>query len=372
MPRRAEGNSEIIDPTVSSAATSPATAPSASRRRWVAVWRWAKWVIGLGLAGAAVWATTGKFDELRSASTFLNHLHWAWLVLAAVAEAVSYVSFAGMQRQLLRSGRVDVRLTAMTGISVASNAIQTTLPAGIILSLAFAFRQFRRRGADDILAGWVLVAMTVVSFGTLALLAVVGLLTAYGSGSALDLVWVIVGIAGLALLLVVTWMTRDLWLPWAGPLIRFSQKIVRHQHTDARELLDAWVSRISAITPSKRAWAVASGLGLGNWVADLGCLALSFLAVGAGVPWRGLLLAYGAAQLASNLPVTPGGLGVVEGSLTVALVAFGGAEASTVAAVLLYRVLSFWLMLPVGWGSWAALTIRGRRHDRLAELAVAR
>ena len=67
-------------------------------------------------------------------------------------------------------------------------------------------------------------------------------------------------------------------------------------------------------------------MGLGNWVADCGCLALSFLAVGARVPWRGLLLAYGAGQLATILPITPGGLGVVEGSLTVALVTFGGAR----------------------------------------------
>jgi uncharacterized protein (TIRG00374 family) len=78
------------------------------------------------------------------------------------------------------------------------------------------------------------------------------------------------------------------------------------------------------------------------------------------VPWRGLLLAYGAGQLASSLPVTPGGLGVVEGSLTVALVAFGGAEASTVAAVLLYRVLSFWAMLPIGWGAWGGMKLVGR------------
>ena len=69
--------------------------------------------------------------------------------------------------------------------------------------------------------------------------------------------------------------------------------------------------------------AMAGAAAMGNWVFDCGCLTLSFLAVGAGVPWRGLLLAYGAGQLATTLPITPGGLGVVEGSLTVALVTFG-------------------------------------------------
>ena len=41
---------------------------------------------------------------------------------------------------------------------------------------------------------------------------------------------------------------------------------------------------------------------------------------------------------------------------------FGGAEASTVAAVLLYRILSFWIELPVGWATWAALAWQGRRR----------
>ncbi len=114
-------------------------------------------------------------------------------------------------------------------------------------------------------------------------------------------------------------------------------------------------------------WAWATAMSMGNWVADCGCLALSFLAVGAGVPWRGLLLAYGAGQLASILPITPGGLGVVEGSLTVALVAFGGAQNSTVAAVLLYRLMSFWLAVPVGWASWGVLALVGRSRRSVLE-----
>lgn len=358
----------INDEPVTSAPSSPAI--GSTRGRLAATWRWGKWVLGLCLAGGAIWAATGKSDEFRSAGVFLNDVRWEWVLLAAAAEAVSYVSFAAMQRQLLRSGDVAVPLTPMTGISVAFNAIQTSMPAGLLLSVAFAFRQFRRRGADDILAGWVLVAMAVVSFGTLSLVAAVGLATAFGSGSDLDLVWVIVGITALVLLVVVAWVRRDLWLPWVGGLIRLSQRLSHHPHGDAHVLLDHWLERLSAVTPNKRSWAVAATLGLGNWIADLGCLALSFLAVGAGVPWRGLLLAYGAAQLASNLPITPGGLGVVEGSLTVALVAFGGVEASTVAAVLLYRLLSFWAMLPVGWGSWATLTLLGRRHDRIAQEAA--
>src|SRR5205807_1603287 len=118
--------------------------------------------------------------------------------------------------------------------------------------------------------------------------------------------------------------------------------------------------------PSRRVWAPAFVYASANWLWDCLALALSFAAVGAGVPWRGLLLAYGAAQLAINLPITPGGLGVVEGSLTIALVAYGGQQASTVATVVLYRLISFWGLLGVGWVSWAGLAWAARRAEREA------
>jgi hypothetical protein len=54
-------------------------------------------------------------------------------------------------------------------------------------------------------------------------------------------------------------------------------------------------------------------------------------------------------------------LGVVEGSITIALVAFGGAQVATVDAVLMYRVISFWLVLVIGWGLWAQLAFQVRR-----------
>jgi hypothetical protein len=41
-----------------------------------------------------------------------------------------------------------------------------------------------------------------------------------------------------------------------------------------------------------------------------------------------------------------------------------------VAAVLIYRLISFWLLLPVGWGSWLALVIAGRNQDRAAAAVI--
>jgi len=52
-------------------------------------------------------------------------------------------------------------------------------------------------------------------------------------------------------------------------------------------------------------------------------------------------------------------------------VAFGGSTAETVAGVLLYRVVSFWLVLPMGWTAWAGLTVQARRHPLGADAGAA-
>ncbi len=115
--------------------------------------------------------------------------------------------------------------------------------------------------------------------------------------------------------------------------------------------------------------AATLALGTSNWLLDCACFAMMFPAIGAPVPWKGLLLAYGAGQLATSLPITPGGLGVVEGSITIALVAFGGVESTTVDAVLIYRFISFWLVLAVGWALWGELALEVR-HGRWSRHAL--
>lgn len=346
--------------------TDPAMPLRTARPWW---WRYGKVVIVLGLAALAGWAVSGKSDELSGASSYFTHMDWAWLAVAVVAELMSYVAFASMQRRLLGAGDVRLRITPITGVTLAGNAIQNSLPAGLLLASAFSFRQYRRFGADDVLSGWVVVAVTVLSLMSLSLLAAVGLAMAVSAGSALDLATVIMGLVALTLGLVALWARRRWLLSHAVRVIRLSKRLIHRPAGEPQEVIDEWRLRLAAISPSRHDWLIAGLMAAANWILDLLCLVTAFLAVNASVPWRGLLLAYTAAQLASNLPITPGGLGVVEGSLTIALVAFGGAEASTVAAVLVYRLFNFWMMLPVGWGAWGVLTMQTRR-DRLRAAAL--
>jgi hypothetical protein len=180
-------------------------------------------------------------------------------------------------------------------------------------------------------------------------------------GTTFDLVEAIVGVLFLALLAVLAWANRGTLYRFALRAVTRLERRLKRPPGQLTTPLEKGLERMRAVAPTRTEWARAILAGACSWLSDCACLAFAFIAVGADVPWAGLLLAYCGGQLAVNLPITPGGLGVVEGSLTVALVAFGGGEAPTVAAVLLYRLISFWVPLPVGGGCYLGL-VRARRQ----------
>jgi uncharacterized membrane protein YbhN (UPF0104 family) len=321
-------------------------------------------VVALAAVGVGAWVVSGKTDELSGVTGYLDHLKWWWMPVAVFAEFLSYAALSSLQRRLLRSGHVRIPAGGMLGITVAASAIQYSFPGGGVLYLAYLFRQFRRWGADDLLAGWVLLAFNLVTFVALALISAAGLLVAFGIGSTYNLVEVVLGTVAASALLCIIVLERARLVPHVTRAVALSQRLFHwpHRGEDPAGVVGGWTRELGAVSPSRAVWARCFVMGLASWIADLSCLVLSFFAVGVGVPWRGLLLAYGAGQLAAILPITPGGLGAVEGSLTVALVTFGGGAESTVAAVLLYRLVSFWLVLPVGWACWGVLALGGRRR----------
>ncbi|MHB1499080.1 MAG: lysylphosphatidylglycerol synthase transmembrane domain-containing protein [Acidimicrobiales bacterium] len=342
-------------------------------RRFVArYWRPLRAIIGLVLLGLAVWFITGKTSELSGASAFLVEVRWYWLALAGIVELASYLSMASMQRALLLAGGTAAKLRRVAPLTFAGNAVQSALPVGAAFAGLYYFRQYELLGADDVLSGWVVISSALSSFATLAGLAGVGLALAASLGTAFDLVEAILVVLVLALVAALAWNQRTSLYRFAVRLAAFAERRTHRAQGELTGPVARAIQRIRSVAPSSPGWATVLSWGTASWLFDCACLMFSFLSVGTGVPWLGLLLAYCAGQLAVNLPITPGGLGVVEGSLMVALVAFGGAKAATVAAVLLYRVISFWIPLPIGGACYLALNRLMKRQARspLTQLAT--
>jgi uncharacterized protein (TIRG00374 family) len=77
--------------------------------------------------------------------------------------------------------------------------------------------------------------------------------------------------------------------------------------------------------------------------------------MGQTIPVRGVVVAYTLGQLVSVIPILPGGGGAIEATMSAGLVVAGGTGAAVIAAVLLYRIVSAWALVPLGWGLWRTM-----------------
>jgi uncharacterized protein (TIRG00374 family) len=86
-----------------------------------------------------------------------------------------------------------------------------------------------------------------------------------------------------------------------------------------------------------------------NWLLDCLSLVAALAAVHASVPAESVLLTYALAQLVNQVPLLPGGGGTVEASLSLGFAAFGNTSGQVLAGVLLFRLITCWGLVPIGW-----------------------
>lgn len=334
------------------------------RRAWFRVARWVVTVVALVVAGFLL---AQQWPALEAGLLDLRRVRVTWVRLALYAEALSLVAFAYVQRQLLRAGGISLGLGSLVEISVAGNALRTSLPGGAAWAGTFTFDQLRRRGADRVLAVYVVVVAWLMSSLALIVLFVVSVLAGGSSGLAGRLRTLAIALgAVLAAGALVTVLVRR--YPGARGLARGLGLVKRVPRWGAslRALVRRLGTRTSRVPYTGPLYVSAYAYAVFNWVTDCACLVACVVGVAGRVPLPGLLIVYTLAQLGATLPITPGGLGVVEGTLTLGLVSYGISTPHALASVLLYRVVSFWILIPIGWAMWGVLAVQGRRrvtHD---------
>jgi len=302
---------------------------------------------------------------LTASFAVLGHLRWLCIPAAIALESVSMAAFAIMLRRLLAAGGASVGVRPMLATAYAANAVSVSVPlAGPGLATGFIFRRFTRQGADAPLAGWSLLTGGVASSAAAALVVVGG-----GLASGKILVAAVAvpgGVLAVAALVMVAAATR--WPRLRGALerpaawtLRHGSRLLRRDADDPRQTIRAWAERLGSLQLPPSGWMTVTGLALANWLTDAAVLAVSIRATGAAVPWHDLLLVYGSGIAAQSLNITPGGLGVAEGTLSLALIATGLRGGQALAAVLLYRLASFWLVAFAGW--LVLLWLHRARHN---------
>jgi hypothetical protein len=322
-------------------------------------------VIGLVLLG---WF---RRQQLHSIVHTLGHLQWQWVPLALLAESGSMIALARSQRSLLTVGGDPMSLRSAVAVVYASNALALSVPlAGAGLGAGFSFRQFNKRGVHAAMVSWALTVSAVMSALSFALVMTVG------AGISGNRAAILLGLSGAAvsaipvlmLLAAVRSPRMRVWLlRLVNRIVAWAHRVLKHPRTDVVAGLEEILDRVGDMRATPQRYALAFSLALRNWVGDCLCLLCSIKASGAThVPWHGLILAYCLAVTAGSAGLTPGGIGVVDATLAAALIAAGMAAKYALPAVLVYRLISLWLVVGIGWLIAYRIT-RGTEPDRPAE-----
>lgn len=315
------------------------------------------------LAGAvALYVLAPEVVAWLSAAPAILQLHWVWLGLMVVTQAGSLVALALLFRALVPRALafVDVLLVLLT-----ANAAALAVPGGAAVGAAVAGRLFVRSGLKP---GDTASALTASGF--LSTLTIAALTPVAGALAVLDVrlprplaISVLVGtvlgagvLAASVLLLTTEWPLR-LWVAFTRGL---DALLLRHLRRPlAVRLADVKRNRRDLRDRLGDNWARALGWASANWLFDFASLALALAAVGADLSLGVALLAFVAAAVLRMIPITPAGLGFVEGGLTSLLTIAGLPALEALVVALAYRAVSFWLPLPAG---AVAYVVHRRRH----------
>jgi uncharacterized protein (TIRG00374 family) len=312
------------------------------------------------IGGLVIYLLLPKLTRVLASWPRLTSLAPAWMVAALAAEVVSFTCYFGLQRVALQtSAWFSVVTAGLTG-----NAVSGVLPGGSAAGAALQFEMLSAAGLDTDNTASGLAAISLINLAgilALPLLALPALLAGIAVSPGLVHAGLI-GIAGFVLLAVAGAVILRADWPLRG-LARFVQKLHNQVFARKREPLTGLDERFLKDRNGVRAvlghqWRQALLLTTGRLGFDFGCLLGALRATGAHPQPSLVLLAYAAADIIALIPLTPGGLGIVEAGLASLLVLAGVPSSSAFVATLAYRLVSYWL--PVLAGGPAYLIFRHR------------
>jgi uncharacterized protein (TIRG00374 family) len=323
-----------------------------------------RYILGACVGAVVLLLLFGRRGELTGAWHHVRGANLGWVLAAVGTQAVSVLTFSFLQHRVLKLSGASIPMTALSALTLANAAIANTVPGEPVVSSAYRYRFYRRRGTTSASAGWTIFTVLVAQAIGMSLILLIGVLIALAGSTGTRaapiaiLGLIIVGAAAAILI------RRDLVLRLLSLLPRAARRASRPRHVAVRtvaERIESTLTRMREIPLGARSTAEIVALAATFWFADFCCLLCGFGAVHAPVPWAGVLLAYGAAQVVGSLPIVPGGIGIIEGSLAVILMQYGAGRVSALSAALLYRLVSFWLLTVIG---WITVGVIARRRQR--------
>ena len=314
----------------------------------------------------------------RAEVNSLAHINIGYLALGVLLEIGALVAYTQLTHAVLPDD--GPRRFRLFRINMSTLALSHVSPGGTAPGAALGYRLLTQSGVSGSDAGFALGTQGIGSAVVLNVMfwcSLVAFLVTHGfhvpashhghqSQSASILVIVAAGV-GVVLLgafgSLFYLLTRG--QQRASRVIRRVAGRIRFLDADrTTALVERLAARFAVLMQDRSLTRRAIGWAAANWLLDAASLWVFVAAFSHFISPVDLLMAYGLANILAAIPITPGGLGVVEFVLVSMITGFGPTAGQALSAVLAYRAVNFWLPIPFGGMAYASLEFERRSSFR--------
>ncbi len=305
-----------------------------------------------------------QLSAVREVLRRLGEVNVIFLMLGIGFEGASLVCYSQLTRTALHP--TNLKLSTLTRVQLATKAVTNVVPGGSAAGSALGYRLLTLAGAEPAAAGFALASAGLGSAVVLNLLLWLTLLVSIPF-SGVNPVYVTTALVGVIVLGVFFGVIIALFrgADRAERIIRRAAANFSFLDADrATSVIRRIVARITVLISDRRLLRRLVGWGMLNWLLDAVSLWVFMRAFGVSVRPDVLLIVFCVANISAAIPLTPGGLGVIEFALTSLLVTFGVPASAASVGVPAYRLAAFWIPIPVGVAVYFTLRVGPWRVDR--------
>ncbi len=309
---------------------------------------------------------------VREATGKLRTVNPALLGLGLLLEMAALVAYTLLTRAALGDEAHKISRARLFRIQMSTKALSSIVPGGSAAGSAMGYRLMTLSGVHGPDAGFALATAGLGSAVVLNFIFWIALMVSIPIRG-VNPGYATAAIAGIVLMLIASGIVFGLMegqgraeriLRWIARRLRLSEDRtaagVRHIGL-----------RLEDLAGDRRLLGRVLGWAAANWILDAAALWVFLRAFGASTDFDALIVAFGLVNVLAVIPITPGGLGIIDGGLPIALVGFGLPSSTAVLGSATYRLAQYFFPILLGGFLYATLRVGPwsiRRRERLRRL----
>ena len=304
-------------------------------------------------------------DELSSVSPLL-------LSIGLLLQLMALLCYSLLTKAALGEAGHQITRLRLFRIQMSTKALSNIVPGGSAAGPALGYRLMTLSGVDGPSAGFALATSGLVSAVVLNLLLWFGLIVSVPIRG-VNKGYGVAALAGIIVMLIAALLVLGL-MDGQGRAEKALRWIARKVHLNedrAGAAVRQVALRLDDLATDRQLLARVAAWALANWLFDAASLWVFLRAFGVSLDPDALIIAFGVVNVLQVIPITPGGLGIVEGAYALQLAAFGVPKTVATLGVASYRIGQYWLPTLVGGLLYASLRFgpfRIERRDKLQRL----